>query len=97
MAPPHYIGKARASELGKLRSAKRWGAVAVTPAEGLRAPSSARRDAVGQAIGPGAGPDETPAVAGPMYHHDFSVARTDGRWQITYKTYAHTGGEPPAE
>ena len=26
----------------------------------------------------------------------FSVARIDGRWQITNKTYAHTGGEPPA-
>ena len=25
----------------------------------------------------------------------FSVARIDGRWQITNKTYAHTGGEPP--
>jgi hypothetical protein len=25
-----------------------------------------------------------------------SVARFDGRWQITNKTYAHTGGEPPA-
>ena len=27
----------------------------------------------------------------------FSVARIDGRWQITNKTYAHTGGEPPAQ
>ena len=26
----------------------------------------------------------------------FSVARIDGRWQITNKTYAHTGGSPPA-
>jgi hypothetical protein len=26
----------------------------------------------------------------------FTVARIDGRWQITCKTYAHTGGEPPA-
>ena len=26
----------------------------------------------------------------------FSVARMDGRWQITNKTYAHTGGQPPA-
>jgi len=26
----------------------------------------------------------------------FTVARIDGRWQITNKTYAHTGGEPPA-
>jgi hypothetical protein len=26
-----------------------------------------------------------------------SVARFDGRWQITNKTYAHTGGEPPAK
>jgi len=26
-----------------------------------------------------------------------SVARLDGRWQITNKTYAHTGGDPPAE
>jgi hypothetical protein len=26
----------------------------------------------------------------------FSVARIDGRWQITNKTYAHTGGAPPA-
>ena len=26
----------------------------------------------------------------------FSVARIDGRWQITNKTYAHTGGQPPA-
>ena len=25
----------------------------------------------------------------------FSVARMDGRWQITNKTYAHTGGTPP--
>ncbi len=25
----------------------------------------------------------------------FSVARIDGRWMITNKTYAHTGGEPP--
>lgn len=26
----------------------------------------------------------------------FSVARIGGRWQITNKTYAHTGGSPPA-
>jgi len=26
----------------------------------------------------------------------FAVARIDGRWWITNKTYAHTGGEPPA-
>jgi hypothetical protein len=26
----------------------------------------------------------------------FAVARIDGRWQITNKTYAHTGGTPPA-
>ena len=26
----------------------------------------------------------------------FSVARIDGRWQITNKTYAHTGGSPPS-
>lgn len=26
----------------------------------------------------------------------FSVARIDGRWWITNKTYAHTGGTPPA-
>lgn len=26
----------------------------------------------------------------------FSVARIEGRWQITNKTYAHTGGTPPA-
>jgi hypothetical protein len=26
----------------------------------------------------------------------FAVARIDGRWQITNKTYAHTGGAPPA-
>lgn len=26
----------------------------------------------------------------------FSVARVDGRWLITNKTYAHTGGQPPA-
>ena len=26
----------------------------------------------------------------------FSVARIDGRWWITNKTYAHTGGAPPA-
>ena len=26
----------------------------------------------------------------------FTVARIDGRWQITNKTYAHTGGQPPA-
>jgi hypothetical protein len=26
----------------------------------------------------------------------FTVARIDGRWQITCKTYAHTGGQPPA-
>ncbi|MGI9031021.1 MAG: nuclear transport factor 2 family protein [Ilumatobacteraceae bacterium] len=25
----------------------------------------------------------------------FSVARIEGRWQITNKTYAHTGGQPP--
>jgi len=25
----------------------------------------------------------------------FSVARTNGVWQITNKTYAHTGGVPP--
>lgn len=25
----------------------------------------------------------------------FSVARIDDRWQITNKTYAHTGGAPP--
>jgi hypothetical protein len=25
----------------------------------------------------------------------FSVARIDGRWMITNKTYAHTGGAPP--
>jgi hypothetical protein len=25
----------------------------------------------------------------------FSVARIEGRWVITNKTYAHTGGEPP--
>jgi hypothetical protein len=25
----------------------------------------------------------------------FNVARIDGRWQITNKTYAHTGGAPP--
>jgi hypothetical protein len=25
----------------------------------------------------------------------FTVARIDGRWWITNKTYAHTGGEPP--
>lgn len=25
----------------------------------------------------------------------FSVARIAGRWQITNKTFAHTGGEPP--
>lgn len=25
----------------------------------------------------------------------FSVARIDGRWWITNKTYAHTGGSPP--
>jgi hypothetical protein len=27
----------------------------------------------------------------------FSVARIDGRWMITNKTYAHTGGEPPKQ
>ena len=27
----------------------------------------------------------------------FSVARIAGRWQITNKTYAHTGGTPPAK
>jgi hypothetical protein len=26
----------------------------------------------------------------------FSVARIGGRWWITNKTYAHTGGQPPA-
>ena len=26
----------------------------------------------------------------------FTVARVDGRWWITNKTYAHTGGTPPA-
>jgi hypothetical protein len=26
----------------------------------------------------------------------FSVARIAGRWQITNKTFAHTGGTPPA-
>lgn len=26
----------------------------------------------------------------------FSVARIDGEWKITNKTYAHTGGAPPA-
>jgi hypothetical protein len=26
----------------------------------------------------------------------FTVARIDGRWWITGKTYAHTGGTPPA-
>ena len=26
----------------------------------------------------------------------FTVARVDGRWWITNKTYAHTGGAPPA-
>lgn len=26
----------------------------------------------------------------------FTVARIAGRWQIACKTYAHTGGEPPA-
>jgi len=26
----------------------------------------------------------------------FSVAKIGGRWQITNKTYAHTGGTPPA-
>jgi hypothetical protein len=26
----------------------------------------------------------------------FSVARIDGRWQITNKTYAHMGGQPPS-
>jgi hypothetical protein len=25
----------------------------------------------------------------------FAVARIDGRWQITNKTFAHTGGSPP--
>jgi hypothetical protein len=25
----------------------------------------------------------------------FAVARIDGRWQITNKTFAHTGGTPP--
>lgn len=28
--------------------------------------------------------------------HYFSVARIEGRWMITNKTYAHTGGMPPA-
>ena len=27
----------------------------------------------------------------------FAVARIDGRWQITNKTYAHTGGTPPGQ
>ena len=27
----------------------------------------------------------------------FSVARIKGRWQITNKTYAHTGGAPPRQ
>ena len=27
----------------------------------------------------------------------FSVARFDGRWWITNKTYAHTGGMPPSQ
>ena len=27
----------------------------------------------------------------------FSVARIDGRWWITNKTYAHTGGQPPQD
>lgn len=26
----------------------------------------------------------------------FSMARIDGAWKIVNKTYAHTGGEPPA-
>jgi hypothetical protein len=26
----------------------------------------------------------------------FSLARIDGHWKIVNKTYAHTGGEPPA-
>ena len=26
----------------------------------------------------------------------FTVARVDGRWWITNKTYAHTGGQPPS-
>ncbi|MGL6112026.1 MAG: nuclear transport factor 2 family protein [Rubrivivax sp.] len=26
----------------------------------------------------------------------FSVARIDGCWQITNKTYAHTGGQAPS-
>jgi hypothetical protein len=26
----------------------------------------------------------------------FSVARSNGRWRITNKTYAHTGGTPPS-
>ena len=26
----------------------------------------------------------------------FSVARIGGRWQITNKTFAHTGGQPPS-
>lgn len=27
----------------------------------------------------------------------FAVARIDGRWQITHKTYDHTGGTPPGQ
>jgi hypothetical protein len=27
----------------------------------------------------------------------FTLARIDGRWWITNKTYAHTGGAPPAQ
>ena len=26
----------------------------------------------------------------------FSLAKIDGRWWIVNKTFAHTGGEPPA-
>ena len=34
-------------------------------------------------------------LAGCDFVDYFSVARIDGRWQITNKTYAHTGGQPP--
>jgi hypothetical protein len=27
---------------------------------------------------------------------DFTLARIDGGWMIVNKTFAHTGGEPPA-
>ena len=27
----------------------------------------------------------------------FAVAKVDGRWVITNKTYAHTGGTPPGQ